>query len=92
MEMLFDLWGLSMRKKFFAIVAVIVLVAVLKTAIVVPHQALLASDDKGCIYLLASAEKGLTYYAGAAWSGAGRFKTAEDWHKRVAEFAARIRK
>ena len=62
------------------------------TAIVVPHQALLASDDKGCIYLLASAEKGLTYYAGAAWSGAGLFKTAEEWHKRVADFAARIRK
>jgi len=62
------------------------------TAIVVPHEALLASDDRGGIYLLASAEKGLTYYAGAAWSGAGRFKTAEEWHKYVAEFAARIRK
>jgi hypothetical protein len=62
------------------------------TAIVVPHRAMLASDDKGCIYLLASAEGGLTYYAGAAWSGAGRFKTAADWHARVADFAARLRK
>jgi len=62
------------------------------TAIVVPHDAFLASDKEGCVYLLASAEKGLTYYAGAAWSGAGKFKTAEDWCKCVAGFAAQIRK
>jgi len=62
------------------------------TAIVVPHSAFLASDEMGCIYLLASADGGLTYYAGAAWSGAGKFKTAEEWYARVAEFAAKIRK
>lgn len=62
------------------------------TAIVVPHTPFLASDDKGCVYLLAAAEKGLTYYAGAAWSGAGRYRNAAEWHAAVEAFAARLRK
>ncbi|MDO5318232.1 MAG: DUF4861 family protein [bacterium] len=51
----------------------------------------LASDDMDCAYLLQKNEA-FTYYAGAAWSGAGKFKTAEDWFAYVRAFADGLKK
>lgn len=43
-------------------------------------------DETGCLCLLAPHGK-ITFYAGAAWAGAGAFPTAESWFAYVAEFA-----
>jgi hypothetical protein len=57
------------------------------TAIVLPGRAFLASDEMDCIYLLQRGTS-FTYYAGACWSGAGRFTCAKQWHDFVEKFAA----
>lgn len=54
-------------------------------------NAILASDPMGCAYLL-QLKPAFTYYAGSAWSGAGRFTTPEAWHKYVEDFANSINK
>lgn len=62
------------------------------TAIVVPGgKAVLASDAMGCAYLM-QGELPFTYYAGSAWSGTGKFKTAEEWHAHVKAFAKKVAK
>ena len=54
-----------------------------------------AVDDLGCEYLFPAGEKAKTkgpaYYAGAAWTGDMRVKTAKEWHKLVSDFAAALR-
>lgn len=54
-------------------------------------KGVLASDEMDCIYLLQKNEA-FTYYAGAAWSGAGTFKTPEDWYGYVKAFAGSLKK
>lgn len=62
------------------------------TAIILAgERPVLASDKMDCIYLLGH-ETACTYYAGAAWSGAGKFTRAEDWHNYVKEFAKGLKK
>ncbi|MDD3543904.1 MAG: DUF4861 family protein, partial [Kiritimatiellae bacterium] len=46
----------------------------------------LASDETGCLHLLQRGNV-FTYYAGAAWSGAGRFTTPDEWFAYVKDFA-----
>ncbi len=56
------------------------------TAIILPDAAFVAIDEMDCIHLL-QADKSFTYYAGACWSGAGRFRDAASWHAHVRKFA-----
>ena len=65
----------------------------LGTALIVPAGfAGFAEDDKNHL-VLARAVPGtpLRYYAGAGWSKAGEFATAEAWNAYVATFAARLK-
>ena len=59
------------------------------TAIVLPGGGTLQLDDTGSMLLLQ--DKGeFTFYAGASWSGAGKWRTAEEWHDYVKKFATRF--
>jgi len=59
------------------------------TAILIPGQAAVATDDLNCIYLLdiITSGKPFVWYAGSCWSGAGDFVTADHWNRYVAAFA-----
>ena len=61
------------------------------TAIVLPPvdaRPVVASDADGCIYLLQRSPS-FTYWVGAGWTGAGRFRTPDEWFGCVREFARR---
>ncbi len=65
----------------------------LGTAVIVPDGfAGFAADERNHL-VLAKAASGvpLRYYAGAGWSKAGEFTTAEGWNAYVAAFAARLK-
>ena len=64
----------------------------LGTAIIVPGGTGFAEDDRNQLALAKVAAGGtLTYYAGAGWSKAGEFTTAESWNAYVAACAARAK-
>jgi pectinesterase len=64
----------------------------LGTAIIVPSSIAAAEDDRNQLLLAKVAAGGtLTYYAGAGWSRAGEFTSAESWNAYVAACAARAR-
>lgn len=64
----------------------------LGTAIIVPSSAAAAEDDRNQLLLAKVAAGGtLTYYAGAGWSKAGEFTSAESWNAYVAACAARAK-
>ncbi len=52
---------------------------------------LVASDAEGCIYLLQPSQT-FTYWVGAGWTGAGRYRTPDEWFACVKAFAAGLRK
>jgi len=63
------------------------------TAIVLPAgdaRPVVASDDEDCIYLLQRAPA-FTYWVGAGWTGAGRFRTPDEWFECVRSFARRMK-
>jgi len=57
------------------------------TAIVLKGKGRLVSDEMDCLHLLQKNET-FVYWAGACWSGAGRFTSAAAWHAFVDAFAA----
>ena len=63
----------------------------LGTAVIVPAGFLGLAEDERNHLLLAKVATGqpLRYYAGAGWSKAGEFSTAQAWHDYVAAWAAR---
>ena len=65
----------------------------LATALVVPEKAALATDPLDNLYLLRApaADAPVVWYAGAAWSGAGDFVSADSWAAHVSAFAASLR-
>ena len=64
----------------------------LGTAIIVPASGATAEDDRNQLLLAKVAAGGtLTYYAGAGWSRAGEFTSAESWNAYVAACAARAK-
>ncbi len=66
----------------------------LGTAVIVPADAFagFAEDDRNQLVLARAASgRALTYYAGAGWSKAGEFTSAEAWSAYVAACAARAR-
>lgn len=65
----------------------------LGTAVIVPgDNAGYAEDDRNVLILArVSAGQALTYYAGAGWSRAGEFTSADAWNDYVAACAARAR-
>lgn len=64
----------------------------LGTALIVPEAFAGFAEDERNQLILARALPGepLRYYAGAGWSRAGEFTSAEAWHAYVAAFAARL--
>lgn len=56
------------------------------------RPATVAFDATGSLCLLVPADRKLVFYAGAAWSGAGVFPTAEKWFACVKEFAKTVSK
>lgn len=65
----------------------------LGTAVIVPDGfAGFAADERNHLVLARAASgTSLRYYAGAGWSKAGEFTTAEAWNAYVAAFAQRVR-
>lgn len=65
----------------------------LGTAVIVPGAFAGFAEDERNHLLLAKAVNGapLSYYAGAGWSKAGEFTTAEAWNAYVAAFATRLK-
>jgi len=64
----------------------------LGTAIIVPASSAATEDDRNQLLLAKVAAGGtLTYYAGAGWSRAGEFTSAESWNAYVAACAARAK-
>ena len=64
----------------------------LGTAIILPGSSGFAEDDRNQLALAKVAAGGtLTYYAGAGWSKAGEFTSAESWNAYVAACAARAK-
>jgi hypothetical protein len=62
----------------------------LGTAVIVPGSSGFAEDERNQLVLAKVAAGGtLTYYAGAGWSKAGEFTSAESWNAYVAACAAR---
>jgi pectinesterase len=63
----------------------------LGTAVIVPGGNAGFAEDEGNSLVLAKVKAGRTlrYYAGAGWSRAGEFKTAQQWNDYVAACAAR---
>lgn len=63
------------------------------TAIVLPTgdaRPVVASDAEDCIYLLQRAPA-FTYWVGAGWTGAGRFRTPDEWFECVRSFARKVK-
>ena len=63
------------------------------TAIVLPpgeSRPVVASDAENCIYLLQPSAT-FTYWVGAGWTGAGRFRTPDEWFACVRAFAQSLR-
>ena len=63
------------------------------TAIVLSPGAarpVVASDAEDCIYLLQPAPA-FTYWVGAGWTGAGRYRTPDEWFACVRAFARRLK-
>ena len=62
--------------------------SVLTAIVLPPGEALpvVASDAENCIYLLQPSAT-FTYWVGAGWTGAGRFRTPDDWFACVRAFA-----
>ena len=63
------------------------------TAIVLPPgetRPLIASDAESCIYLMQPSQS-FTYWVGAGWTGAGLFRTPDEWFACVRDFAKRLR-
>ena len=63
------------------------------TAIVLPAgetRPVIASDAEGCIYLMQPLQS-FTYWVGAGWTGAGLFRTPDEWFACVRDFAQRLR-
>ena len=56
------------------------------------RPATVAFDATGSLCLLVPADRKLVFYAGAAWSGAGVFPTAEKWFASVKDFAKTVSK
>ena len=50
----------------------------------------MASDAEGCIYLMQPLQS-FTYWVGAGWTGAGLFRTPDEWYACVRDFAKRLR-
>jgi len=65
----------------------------LGTALIAPDGFVGFAEDERNHLVLAKAASGtpLRYYAGAGWSKAGEFTTAEAWNAYVAAFAARLK-
>ena len=51
-----------------------------------PSQATPMTDHMNCRVLAFKERKSFTYWAGAAWSGAGEISTAAQWHEHVKNF------
>ena len=63
------------------------------TAIVLPPgetRPVIASDAESCIYLMQPSQS-FTYWVGAGWTGAGLFRTPDEWFACVRDFAQRLR-
>jgi len=64
----------------------------LGTAVIVPGSSGFTEDDRNQLVLAKVAAGGtLTYYAGAGWSKAGEFTTADSWNAYIAACAARAK-
>ena len=50
----------------------------------------IASDAESCIYLMQPSQS-FTYWVGAGWTGAGLFRTPDEWFGCVRDFAKRLR-
>ena len=59
------------------------------TAIVLPGGGTLQLDDTGSMLILQDRGE-FTFYAGASWSGAGKWRNAAEWHDYVKKFASRF--
>ena len=63
------------------------------TAIVLPPgetRPLIASDAENCIYLMQQSPA-FTYWVGAGWTGAGLYKTPDEWFACVRAFARQLK-
>ncbi len=63
------------------------------TAIVLPPgetRPLIASDAENCIYLM-QPSPAFTYWVGAGWTGAGLYKTPDEWFACVRAFARQLK-
>jgi hypothetical protein len=59
------------------------------SAIILPGGGTLALDATESLHLLQT-KASFTFYAGASWSGAGKWRNAVEWHDCVKKFAARF--